>query len=342
MATIYDVAKRAGVSPATVSNAFNKPNLIKPATLTRILAAADELSYVPNEMAQALAKGTSQMIGLLVSDIRIPIVSNVTRGIEDYLVQKEFLPIIASTDGDSEKTIGLLQKLQRRGASGFIIIPAQFGVPDDVLRVLEELNRNGIPIVVAGHDLHSATISQLCLRGQESVKELIDHLISYGHTSIGYISAAYSKGLAIRRYLGYQESLLLSGIPYRPELVIETENTPQASFEAMEKLMALPNPPTAIFANNDIYARGVIDYCNKNGLTMPDDLSLVTFDYLALAQRTTPRLTSIVVSAYDLGWQSAELFCQLRSDPSQKPIKKYLDHTLEVRETTAPLSPPNA
>ncbi|MEM7332560.1 MAG: LacI family DNA-binding transcriptional regulator [Chloroflexota bacterium] len=136
MTTIYDIAKKAGVSPATVSNAFNRPEQMKAETRQRILAVADQLGYRPNVAAQALARGKTQMVGLLVSDIRVPIISNVARGIEDKLAEEGYLPIIASTDGDSDKTLELLNNLNRYGTCGYIIVPARYGVSSEVINKL--------------------------------------------------------------------------------------------------------------------------------------------------------------------------------------------------------------
>ena len=116
MSTIYDIAKRAGVSPATVSNAFNRPNQMKAETRERVLAVARELDYRPNVAAQTLARGRSSLVGLLIADIRIPYVANVTRGIEDELVESGFMPVISSTDGKIDRYLQLIDGLTRQGA----------------------------------------------------------------------------------------------------------------------------------------------------------------------------------------------------------------------------------
>lgn len=340
MPTIYDIAQKAGVSPATVSNAFNRPEQMKPETRQRILLAAEELGYQPNVAARSLAGGQSQLVGLLIADIRIPYVANVTRGIEDRLAEEGYIAVVSSTDGNSQKTVDLMRRLKQRGVGGFILVPAKYGVPDEVWKEVKALEAVGTNIIVAGHELQSEDIAHLAVQGQATAKILTDHLIELGHKDIAFLTGFHSRGEAIWRWFGYQEAMMRKGISIRPELVRELEGTPQASREAVEELMALPKPPTAIFAMNDVYARGVVDYVVANNVRVPEELSVVTFDYKVLAQRITPRLSSIVVPAYDMGWQSAELFLSLEADPENAKRVIILNHQFEDRGSTAP--PPSA
>lgn len=336
MATIYDIAKQAGVSPATVSNAFNHPDQMKPETRTRILEAADALGYQPNVTARALAGGQSQLVGLLIADIRIPYVANVTRGVEDRLAEEGYIALVSSTDGDSEKTVNLMQRLKQRGADGFILVPSKFGVPQQIVQEVKKLQKAGTNIIVAGHELKSDEIAHLAVQGQTTARVLTDHLIGLGHRDIAFLTGFHSRGEGVWRWLGFQEAMLSNGIPIRPELVCELEGSPQVSRKAVERLMALPQPPTAIFAMNDIYARGVIDYVVTNNVRLPEDLSVVTYDYQALAQRITPRLTSVIVPSYEIGWHAAELFLTLETDREHQPRVVILDHTFKDRGSTGP------
>ncbi len=336
MATIYDVAKQAGVSATTVSNAFNRPGEMKPETHARILEIARQLDYRPNAAAQALARGKSLIVGLLVSDIRVPVVSNLARGVEDSLTQAGYVPVIASTDGDAGKTLALLDKLQNHGACGYIVMPAQYGLATEVINRLEELHQKGTPTVVTGHDLRTNRINNFTMGAQEAARDLTQHLIDLGHRDIAFITAYYSKGYALRRWLGFQEAMLGNQIPIYPELVAEVDYLPEASYEAMVWIMEGERRPTAVFAMNDIFARGVIDYVTKHQIKVPEELSIVTFDYQALAQRTTPRMTSIIIPVYELGCKSAEMFIEVLKNPTEKARFETLEYTLDVRETTAP------
>lgn len=336
MTTIHDVAKLAGVSPGTVSNAFNWPEKVKPATYERIVAAAKTLNYQPNVMAKGLSSGKTFSVGLLTSDIRVPIVANITRGIEDKLDEAGYVPIISSTDGDSDKTLRLIDQLRRHGACGYIVVPAQFGVTPAIIDKLEQLHAEGFPTIVSGHDVLTDRISSVSIGGKQTAVSLTQHLIDLGHRDIAYITPYFSQGQGVLRWYGFQAAMAASGMPIRDELVKEIEVTPADSYAAMEELMALEKPPTAVFAMNDILARGVIDYITRHQIKVPNELSIVGYDYKALAQRTTPRITSMVVPAYDLGWKTAELFINIQRNPNSPAQMIQLPYTLEVRETTAP------
>lgn len=340
MATIHDVAKLAKVSTATVSNAFNWPDKVRPDTYERILAAAKALNYQPNIFAKGLSSGKTFNVGLLISDIRVPIVANVTRGIEDRLTEADYVPIISSTDGDSDKTLRRADQLRRLGgACGYIIVPAQFGVTSQVIDHFEKLHQEGIPTIVSGHDIQSERVSSVSSSGRQMARELTQHLIDLNHRHIAYIGTSFSRGRGVQRWLGFEEAMHNAQIPIRTELVVEAESSPTVSFEAMEKLMALDEPPTAIFAMNDILNRGVIDYVAKYNVSVPAELSLVTFDYLALAQRTTPHITSVVMPAYDLGVMTADLFLELQTGGELKPRMLNLPYTFADRGSTA--APPS-
>lgn len=335
MATIHDVAKLAQVSTATVSNAFNWPNKVKPDTYARVVAAANSLDYQPNVFAKGLSSGRTFNVGLLISDIRVPIVANITRGIEDKLTEAGFVPIISSTDGESDKTLRRIDQLQRLGACGYILVPAQYGIKPELVDHLEQLAQEGIPTIISGHDIESKRISSVTSAGRQMARDLTQHLIDLHHLDIGYIGTHFSRGHGLQRWVGFQEAMNDSNISIRNDLVIEVESLPAESYAAMEKLMALEKPPTAIFAMNDILARGVIDYITKFQVRIPEDLSIVTFDYMALAQRTTPPITSIVMPAYELGVETAALFITQQSDLQDEAQVVHLPHTFENRGSTA-------
>ena len=276
------------------------------------------------------------MVGLLVSDIRLPYAGNATRGVEDKLSEAGFTPILASTDGDNERTIDLLKKFRELGACGFILTPAQYGIPQAIAEELYALRDAGIPTVVAGHDLTTKKINFVSMRGQEASKALVSHLVQLGHRDIAYIGDYFSRGLAIHRWLGYQEALLANGITIRPDLINECQSVPSDAFEATKRLMSLPSPPTAIYATNDVHARGVIDFVTHHQISVPDEMSVVTYDYKVLAQRPIQTLTSIVVSAYDLGVTAAELFLDMLQNPDKPHSPCYVDFELEIRDSTAP------
>ncbi|MDA0244492.1 MAG: LacI family DNA-binding transcriptional regulator [Chloroflexi bacterium] len=337
MSTIYDVAKLARVSPATVSNAYNRPHLIKPATHQRILAAAQALNYTPNVFAKALAGGKTQMMALLVPDIRYPYTATVVRGIEEVLTREGYLAAVSSTDGRPANEQRLLEQLTRQGVGGFILVPAQYGLSERTLAALEKLTAAGVPVVLAGEQVESQQLPYVAFHSQEGTREIVDYLIQLGHRRIAFVGGRFSEGVAVSRWLGYQESLANNEIEVHPDYVIETDLTPADGAQALAQLLDLEEPPTAVFALNDLLAMGMLDLCYERHLRLPDHLSLVSFDYQPFARRTTPAVTSVVVPAQEIGQHAAELLIQRQQEPDAPIQQIMVGYRLAVRQTTAVL-----
>ena len=335
MATIKDVADLAGVSKSTASYAFNKPHLVKAATLDRILAAARQLNYQPNLFAQGLAGGKTQMIGLLVPDIRYPFNATIARGIEDRLRAEGYIVVTTSTGGDSNEIIKLMGQLHRRGVSGFIVVPSFYGIDTKLTQAIEAMVVAKIPVVVAGYDVGVDSIDQVSFRPFAGAKEAVDHLIELGHRHIAYLGGRHSQGNAISRFLAYKASHEQFDLPIRPELVIETEIEPNPLRQSIKQLFSLPQPPTAFFALNDVVVYAVLDHCYLEGVDIPNDLSIVSFDYEALVQRETPGITSVVVPLYDVGCSAADLLLTRFDKPEQSGVHIDLPYQFVIRESTA-------
>ena len=331
MATIKDVADLAGVSKSTASYAFNKPHLVKAQTLDRILAAAKELDYQPNVFAQGLASGKTQMIGLLVPDIRYPYNATMAQSIEQTLREQGYLVVVASTQGDSEETIKLMGQLRRRGVGGFILVPSFFGVEPKLLQAIRAMRVGNIPVVISGFESDDPEIDQVTNQPKKGTQLLINHLIGLGHTKIAMIGTRFSN----KRFYGYIESLSSHNIQFRDAYVVETNITPDSVLNGIDRLMSLEEPPTAVFALNDVVALAVQDYCYTHQIKIPEELSLVSFDYQAMVQRKTPGVTSVVVPIDEIGKVSADLLLERLHNPEKEVSHMEIPTELVVRESTA-------
>lgn len=334
MATIKDVAELAQVSKSTASYAFNKPHLVSAETLDRILTAAKSLNYRPNLFAQGLASGKTQMIGLLVPDIRYPFNATIAHSIEKRLRDEGYIVVVTSTDGDTENTVQLLGQLHQRGVGGFILVSSFFGISPELTKAMRTLRVGKVPLIIGGYALNDPTIDQVSYQPQASTERAINYLIQLGHREIAYIGPFHSRGQTSNRFLGYQKSLMKHRVPVRPELVIETDITPREIKAVTHRLLSLPTPPTAIFAINDVVSFAIMDYCYEQNINIPEKLSLISFDYQALVNRTTPGITSIVVPVDEIGIRTAELLLHRLKEPDGETQHIELQNEFVIREST--------
>ncbi len=335
MATIYDVAKKAGVSASTVSLAFNQPHRIKTETKERVYKAAKALKYEANSFARGLAGGRSKQIAFLPTDIRFPSSSSIYKALEEVLTEEGFLTLIANTDGDIPKAEKTIDKLIANGVSGFIFNPAQYGFSTDYYNIIKRIIEQDIAVVTLGHESSEEEIEHISYQPQLAVQEGIDYLIDLGHKDIAIIGGIPEQNIGLPRYLGYCQSLLSHGITLKDAYHIQGKLTPDLGYTGLEQLMALPNPPTAIFALNDVVATGVIDACLKMQVQLPEDLSVLSFDGGGLYGRATPAITSIIMPTYEIGRQAALSMINRWEKPDSEKRNKVVRCGFEVRETTA-------
>ena len=336
MSTIYDVAKKAGVSASTVSLAFNQPHKIKAETKERVYKAAQDLNYEANSFARVLAGGRSKQIAFLPTDIRFPSSSSIYKGLEELLSQEGFLTLIANTDGDVSKAEKTINKLIANGVSGFVFNPAQYGFSADYYEIIKQITEEGISVVTLGHESSEIDIEHISYQPQLAVQEAIDYLIELGHVDIGMIGGIPEENIGLPRYLGYCQSLLSNGIALNNAYHFQGKLTPETGFQGLEHLMALPKPPTAIFALNDVVATGVIDACLKLHIELPNELSVISFESGGLYGRSTPAITSIIMPAYEIGRQAALSMINRWEKPESEKQNKVVRCGFEIRETTAP------
>ena len=227
MTTIYDVAQRAGVSPATVSRVFNNVATISQATRERVLASARELDFQPNILGSALTTKQTFMVGLVISDIRNPYSASLARGVQDALAREGYVCIICNTDADPDREAQVLREIRRRGVDGFIITPSFSGRNSEADRTIRQLLAQRVPIVFIGNRLDDPAGDYVTSRAQDGAAQAVNHMAGLGHRAIGFIGGRYPQGVAVGRWLGYQEAMIANRLPIRPELMLESDTTPE-------------------------------------------------------------------------------------------------------------------
>jgi LacI family transcriptional regulator len=301
---IRDVARQAGVSVGTVSNVMNNPDLVAEPTRKRVQAVIDELGFVRNGSARQLRAGTSRSVGAVVLDIGNPFFTEVARGIEDRLNEADCVLTLCSTDDSIEKESRYLRALEEQRVLGVLITPAE----QDVERLLT-MRLRGTPVVLL--DRHSPN-SSLCSVAVDDVrggKLAAEHLLALGHRRIGFINGPTHIRQCADRQLGVYNAVEAAGLDAAETVVEHTVSALNADGgeEAISELLAIPQPPTAVFCVNDITAFGALRCLGRRGLVVPDDVAVVGYDDVEFAAMLSRPLTSVRQPKYQLGRAAADL-----------------------------------
>jgi LacI family transcriptional regulator len=332
-ATSADVARLAGVSRATVSYVVNNgPRPVSELTRARVLAAIEKIGYHPNALARNLRIQQTSTLGLIVPDTHNSYFSEVARGIESVAFEKGYTVFLCHSGSDLQREMQYVNMLQSQQVAGVIWIP---GTAD--FSPYHKLTDFGIPTVVIDRLIPGEQALAVLADNFQGGVLATDHLIALGHTRIGFIrrhvDMSHSKG----RFEGYKSALRDHGINIDENLVVKGGFMLEDGQKAVQELLKVDPPPTAIFAYNDIMAIGGLRAANILGFKVPNDLSIIGFDNIAISAFTCPALTTIHMPKYEMGQQGAHLLIALIENPEKsKENMLPLGVGLIVRESTGP------
>jgi LacI family transcriptional regulator len=329
--TSRDVAKRAGVSVATVSYVLNDgPRPVSPETQAKVEKAIEELGYFPNELARSLTRKQTATIGLMLPNLINPVYAEIAESFESVCTASGYTVMLTGTDRNLAKEEKLAETLRSKQVDGVVILPSE--EPYSFLKLFQQAN---IPMVVLEHDLantHCIVIDDL--RGGRLAMQ---HLLSLGHRRIALIERETLSPHGHLRGLGCREVLEESGIPLDPDLVIVGKAGQAAGYAAMQQWLALPDSPTAVFAHNDMLAVGAIRAVFDAGLMVPDDISVVGHDDTTIINYLNPRLTTVKFPVAEMGRRAGQIILELVQQPDSLPAQIItLPVELVVRDSTAP------
>ncbi len=329
--TIFDVAQAAGVSYATVSRVLNNKAHVKPEKREAVLRAMTRLGYVVNQQARSLAGGRAYVIGLLVPGLVNSYLGTIVRGIDDALDAAQYDLMLYTTHRRKTKEPAYVAAITRGVTDGLLLV-----LPRDPASYLESLQRQHFPYILIDHqglgDYHHS-VGATNFQGAYTATR---HLIELNHQRIGFITGTPDLGCAIDRQAGYQAALAEFGIPCDPALIQVGDFEQPQGFTGAQALLALPEPPTAIFASNDEMAFGVMEAARVHGLRLPDDLSVIGFDDIPQAAHVNPSLTTIHQPLEQMGRVAAETLLKLITDPQFVVERIELPTTLVVRQSCRP------
>ncbi|MBD0381793.1 LacI family DNA-binding transcriptional regulator [Paenibacillus sedimenti] len=329
-ATIYDVAKEAGVSIATVSKVLNGKGKISVETREAILAIMDRLDYQPSVIASALTGKRTFTLGLLVPDISNPFFSEIARAIEDQGEQLGYSVMMCSTDNKDEKVERYIALLQQKKVDGIIIAT---GI--DNKEILEQLLSKGIPVVLLARDMPLVAVNTVVVDDYVGGCLAASHLLELGHRRIGIIGEREKVRSSRERVRGFRQTMEEYGAAFVPEHLKHCDyKVEDGKIKALELLQA-DEPPTAIFACNDMLAVGTLQAARELGKKVPEDLSIVSFDNTILAAVTDPPLTTVAQPMEHMGKLVVNLIVEELQGTAPVKQRTVLRPELITRESTA-------
>jgi LacI family transcriptional regulator len=334
MATIHDVARRAGVSSATVSHVINNSRFVAPQTRERVMEAIEALRYRRDGVARSLRRAKTSTIGVIIADISNPFFADLVRGIEDRIYGHEegFNLILCNTDENADKERLYLDVLQEKRIEGLIMVPT-----GENAAYLEELVRSGLPIVFADRFVEGLAVDRVLVDNEDGGYVLVSHLVAGGHRHIGVLRAHLAANTLERRVDGYRRALGEAGIPYDPAQVISCRHSIEDAHQAGLRILDSKDRPTAVFCTNNYMTLGMVQAITDRGLRCPQDIAVVGFDDFAWAASFSPRLTALAQPAYALGQEAADILMKrIGQGALAAPVQKMLKGSLVIRESGGP------
>jgi LacI family transcriptional regulator len=308
--TIRDVAEAAKVHISTVSRALdpNKSSLVSPATRARIVAVAESLNYAPHLIASQLRRGRTHTVGVVIPDLGNPVYAPMTRGITQALDRDGFMPLVADTEDDLRRFVAILHHLASRRVDAIITSAAREDYRDAVL----EFVGAGLPFVLAVRDLPGSGVPSVYHDDELGGRLAGEHLIRWGHVRLAQLRGPQDVSPFTARTRGFAAALTAAGLdpldlgePARWPTVAEGRRLMKAVIEGSGEL------PTAIFAQNDLLAIGALEALEAGGLHCPEDVSLIGYNDVFFAEHARTPLTTIRMSAYDIGQLAGQMAIEL-------------------------------
>ena len=334
MSNIREVAKRAGVSTATVSRVLSRPDVVSPDTRLRVLKAVERLGYAPNSVAKNLRTLKSRKLLVTVPDISNPFFALILQGIEDMAHRNGYAVLVGDTQHDEQREERYALMLKQKEADGLIFLGHR--LPKLAASVVQELAPNCAPIVNGCEFSADLGVPSVHIDNAKAASEAMEHLYGLGHRRIGVVTGPLLSPLSRDRLTGALASASAQGAE-ADVLVRNGDFSIRSGTEAASTLLEGSERPTAIFCFNDEMAMGVIAEARSRGLRVPDHLSVVGFDDIRFAQCTDPPLTTVAQPMREIGERTVRLLLAILNGTQLSPMSITLPHTLQIRQSTAAL-----
>jgi LacI family repressor for deo operon, udp, cdd, tsx, nupC, and nupG len=335
VSTIYTVAKRAGVSTATVSRVMSQPHVVAPATRNKVLEAVEALGYTPNSAARHLRTLRSGKLLVMVPDISNPFFSQFLKGIEEAAHREGYGVLLGDTQHDEMREERYALMLRRKEADGLLFLGHR--VPEAAEAFIRSVAPGCAPVVNSCESGTGLGIPGVHIDNAKAAADGIEHLFRLGHRRIGIITGPLASSLSRDRLRGVKARARLAGFENDLDIVTGAFSIDSGA-AAADRLLSQASRPTAIFCFNDEMAIGALDVARQRGVRVPRDLSVLGFDDIRFARYLDPPLSTIAQPMREIGETSVRLLLDIISGRVTDPHSITLPHTLMIRSTTAPIS----
>lgn len=304
--TIYDIAKQAGVSVATVSRVINKSCSVKPETANRVLEIIEKNGFVPSATARNLSCGSSMNIGFVVPDIDNPFFSKILKGITDRASYYGYNVFMFGSNEEIETEHKILKSLSYDMIKGLMIIPVS---QKDKISAdhLKDFENNGVPVVLIDRDIDNYKFSGVFSEDEQGAYEAVSLFISEGYRDIAIISGPTSSRPGLNRLRGYKRALKDANIDLCEDYIISGEFKIKESYMAASKLFELKHPPQAVFTSNNLSTLGLLQYMKKQNKILGQDIAIIGFDDIDYLNLLDINITVVDRPVYSMGYQAMEL-----------------------------------
>ncbi len=330
MASLKEVAEKAGVSVATVSRVLNDRRYINSETRLKVEKAIKQLNYRPNRVAQRLRlkDGQRKLIGLLVPDIQNPFYVDVIRGVEETAYARDHAVFVGNFAQDEGKEKMYLDIMKSESIDGLIVAPSHEKDSE-----VTNLVNSGLPIVCVDRGLSEVDVDVVLVDNRKGAFDAVEYLIQKGYKRIAYIGGLPQIPTTMQRKEGYEDALRKYGLPIDTDLICFGDSKHESGKKLTAELLNLPNPPQALFTGNNLITLGALETIHNRKLRIPQDIAIVGFDDMYWSISLNPPLTAVRQPGFEIGKRAAEMLFQKVKEPDRPPVKLMLKTELIKRES---------
>jgi DNA-binding LacI/PurR family transcriptional regulator len=329
--TQLDVAKKAGVSQTTVSHILNNSLAVSipDETRQRVLQAIQELDYVPNRTARNLRGRVAKTVGVVISDIQNPFFTSVVRGIEKVLVEADFILLLCNSDEDPEREKIHLSTLRSEGVDGIILASTRSDSES-----YHQLLNSCTPLVGIDRTSEKLDMDVVSVTNSRGAFSAVSHLSDLGHKRIGLIVGPRQLSTSRERLEGYEEAVQARNLVKSSDLIQYSDSRQPGGYKAIQALLDLPEPPTAVLVTNNLMTLGTLQAIHERNLIIPDQIAIVGFDDMSWSTSLQPPLTAVAQPAYELGIAAAQLLLDRLKEPDRPFRHIVLETQLIIRASS--------